>query len=357
MPVHPISYSIADHLIQTEPTKKTTLFAPYMPGMKYCYDDSEEYLKGYRTAIFGVTSRKNGWDCWRHVEILSQGCFPYMLDLETIPAYTMTRYPKEHMKQWMDRYSRKEMRTIHKYSSSQLNQDIEEALFLTRQSLSAISSAKYILQKFKSSTEIQSNKVLIINNKNDLDYMESSLLYGIKHMLGKSNVHVVNELSSLYKSYTIEQSLKMLGRGMNYTRILDDSMKNYVSHAEIIENIKSREYDSIFYSHIHTNLYYLDIILQYYDLNELIFICPLDCNPLNDPDVGWTTTYSHSCMYSCLYNTEANFFLREYGDTNLNTLSSPIKITKDQFFNTAIHINNVWASNYNQPLWEPTCVR
>ncbi|KAK3247815.1 hypothetical protein CYMTET_42697 [Cymbomonas tetramitiformis] len=39
--------------------------------------------------------RKGGWDCFRHYEILANGCVPFFLGIDDIPPLTMHTFPKE----------------------------------------------------------------------------------------------------------------------------------------------------------------------------------------------------------------------------------------------------------------------
>ena len=44
--------------------------------------------------MFGVTRKKAGWDCMRHLEIMANGAVPFFTDLQELPAKTMQHYPK-----------------------------------------------------------------------------------------------------------------------------------------------------------------------------------------------------------------------------------------------------------------------
>ena len=51
--------------------------------------------------MFGVTRKKAGWDCMRHLEIMAAGCIPYFIDLESLPRLTMQFYPKQMLAEAM----------------------------------------------------------------------------------------------------------------------------------------------------------------------------------------------------------------------------------------------------------------
>jgi len=45
--------------------------------------------------MFGVTRKKAGWDCVRHIESIAAGCVPYFVDLEKMPQDTVKFCPKD----------------------------------------------------------------------------------------------------------------------------------------------------------------------------------------------------------------------------------------------------------------------
>jgi hypothetical protein len=61
----------------------------------YIYNNEIDYYNDYKDSKFGVTLKKAGWDCLRHYEIMSNGCIPYFIDIESCPKLTMFNFPKE----------------------------------------------------------------------------------------------------------------------------------------------------------------------------------------------------------------------------------------------------------------------
>jgi len=82
---------------RTNATQKTMMFSPILPGnySTYTYDTEDAYYEQYSKAFFGITMKKSGWDCMRHYEIIMSGSIPYFLNLDKIPAKTMTSFPRE----------------------------------------------------------------------------------------------------------------------------------------------------------------------------------------------------------------------------------------------------------------------
>jgi hypothetical protein len=61
----------------------------------YIYNDEESYYEGYKQSRFAITTRKAGWDCLRHYEIIANGALPLFLDIKSCPNYTLTTFNKE----------------------------------------------------------------------------------------------------------------------------------------------------------------------------------------------------------------------------------------------------------------------
>lgn len=93
---YPISFAIPlQNVLMAVPEKKNIL-ARIIPGKleTYIYKEEEDYYNGYKTAWFGMTVKKAGWDCMRHYEILANGCIPYFPHLSDCPTTTMYNFPK-----------------------------------------------------------------------------------------------------------------------------------------------------------------------------------------------------------------------------------------------------------------------
>jgi hypothetical protein len=55
MPVRPVGLSIPEELVVPDVPTKMRLLAEVRPGMRYTYEDQEEYYAMYRRACFAVT--------------------------------------------------------------------------------------------------------------------------------------------------------------------------------------------------------------------------------------------------------------------------------------------------------------
>jgi hypothetical protein len=94
--LHSISFAIPTNKVNFN-KNKTKDFAHITPldRKTYIYNNEADYYNDYNQARFGITTKKAGWDCMRHYEILGNGCVPYFLNLEKCPKNTMKTFPKE----------------------------------------------------------------------------------------------------------------------------------------------------------------------------------------------------------------------------------------------------------------------
>lgn len=100
----PISYCVpAANFTRVLPKDKEKLIAECIPGDKstYIFREESDYNNDYRKSYFGITCVKQGVDCCRHVEIISNCCFPYFYDINRIPDSIMIHYPKDIMKEYI----------------------------------------------------------------------------------------------------------------------------------------------------------------------------------------------------------------------------------------------------------------
>ncbi len=80
--------------------EKSVVVAPCNPLFRKSYIFNEEtlYYEQYAKSLFAVTTKKAGWDCMRHYEIIASGCLPYFPDIDKKPMHTMQFYPIELQK-------------------------------------------------------------------------------------------------------------------------------------------------------------------------------------------------------------------------------------------------------------------
>lgn len=137
----PVSFAIPEENIVAEKPGKEIELATIIPGKveTYIYHTEEDYYNGYKIAKYGVTTRKGGWDCLRHYEILANACIPYFPDIQKCPVTTMVNFPKDIIAETNALYEKKQL------SSDLYNFYCDTLLSYTRAYLTTTSLANYVL--------------------------------------------------------------------------------------------------------------------------------------------------------------------------------------------------------------------
>jgi len=106
--VLPISFSIPEEHVLSKMPLKTKILADISPGFDkaYKFEKEQDYYEEYKTSLYGKTSKKAGFDCLRHYEILANGCIPLFERIAEIPSMTMTRFPKETVRKLTEDFSK-----------------------------------------------------------------------------------------------------------------------------------------------------------------------------------------------------------------------------------------------------------
>ena len=92
----PISFTFPSyHQPKMIDIDKKYFLAPCVPSVRksYVFNTENLYYQQYAESYFGLTTKKGGWDCMRHYEIIRVGCIPYFPDIVNKPISTMSNYP------------------------------------------------------------------------------------------------------------------------------------------------------------------------------------------------------------------------------------------------------------------------
>ncbi len=217
--VWPISFSYprAPMPINEHPS---ALFSPITPGFPYSYESERDYLGAYEQAYLGITHRKAGWDCFRHVEILASGAVPLMLDAEQIPRFSMVHYPKHAMVQATEKFM------INGGQPTQSTREQFRRHF--DQHLTTRAMASYLL----AAAGLEgAQKVLFVDERlaGHADYLSVMTLIGLKQLLG-DNCLVQYPVDYIYEDTTVETKT-LYGRGFGYTRALPPEARSDIERA------------------------------------------------------------------------------------------------------------------------------
>ena len=221
--VWPISFSYPKQV--RVPTKdQAPTLCPMFPGHKYSFDHESQYLDAYARHLFGLTHKKAGWDCFRHVEIFASGAIPFMPDASLIPTHTMVHYPKVFLREVASHLLR-EQGTL----SAGVIQEVRDyfARHLTTRSM-----AEYLL---KVASPLAPRRILFVDDEvgETPDYQSVLTLIGLKQLLG-NRVAVSSPVPYLYSDWS-GNSRGLYGRGFGYTKVLSSTQKSAAEASDSFE--------------------------------------------------------------------------------------------------------------------------
>lgn len=293
--IYPLSYAIPDEYVvslKDAIERKTMIIADLIPGelctYRFGHDDEDEYKKMYRNSLFAFTRKKGGWDCFRHYEIMANGCIPIFKELTHCPQNTLTTFPKELVmeanKELLPWKYENENYYVTKYLSPMLEH--------VRNHCTTSSIAKYFINKMETCGESKRIlNVLMITGDCGVNYSRESLWIGVKRMLTEQGGTCMEypRMNYLYDNFPVEDKKYLYGNGFTYSRTIkaDEEM----SLMEITEKINDHFWDLIVFGKMgpdereegslpHMKLW--DLIFKRYSKDEIAFIFggdePFDLN-------------------------------------------------------------------------------
>lgn len=302
--LYPITFSIPECKIVSEIPNKTKLLSSLVPGdlKTYIYNNEMDYYNEYKESFFATTTKKAGWDCLRHYEIIANGCIPYFPNIENCPSNTMSLLPKDLILNGNLLYETNKNKNINDISvetKNKFNKLIEIMLKYLKNNLTTCKISEYILR-------VTNNKhisnALFLSGNTEPDYLRCLTLHGFKTIYGK-HCHDYPIISHLYKIDNIDYS-KLYGKGITYTNLLDRNLHDDKCDNTIVNDIINKKYDIVIYGSFHRGTPFIDLVMKYYEKNKIIFLCGEDIGCCQESHVK-------------LLNKGYNVFVRELQEIEL----------------------------------------
>jgi hypothetical protein len=286
---HPINFSIPESKITFQDRIKEKILSDSMPNLipgdlnRYIYKTEEEYYNEYRISLFALTTKKVGWDCLRHYEIIANGCIPYFPDIEYCPKKTMTFFPKKLIEKGNVLYNEcsiyKTITEIPKNKLDECSNLIKQLIYHFKSHLTTRKMAEYVLEK-SNNTNIKS--VLYLSEDASPDYLRCLTLHGFKEKFGAS-CHDYPKISHIYKCKNINYG-SLYGKGFTYTNLLDESLHFHELDKTVLDDIVSHKYDIVIYGSYTRGMPYYELVCSSYKPNEIILFCGKDTSECNYQD-------------------------------------------------------------------------
>lgn len=288
--LYPISFCIPESLILDEPPAKAQASGQGISrgNRKYRFGpgQQQEYYADYQRSYFGLTHRKGGWDCMRHLEIMANGGLPFFPGIEDCPRYTMAHYPKAMISTLLRRYA--PAITIDGFDlgfdPDQLSDwpndydvQVRAMLGYTRKQLSTRAMAGYVL---KQAGHEDAKTVLYLSDGKKPDYLCDLLFHGMRQRLGEGCVDA-NKSWWVYDSASAERVGALYGNGFTYTRHLPDID---IDRSAIKQRIAKHAFDVVVFGSVGRCHDLLPLVRKHYEREEVILIDGEDSDRL----IGWS---------------------------------------------------------------------
>lgn len=139
----PISFSIPTSKLYNGEVSKIQLWGTVIPGKSetYIFKNEDDYYKDYQKSFYGVTTKKAGWDCMRHYEILANKCIPYFPDLDKCHELTLFNFPKNYLIDIS--------KNISDINLDEYNKHLDYLINYTKNNLTTRNVAKYLIDEIK----------------------------------------------------------------------------------------------------------------------------------------------------------------------------------------------------------------
>lgn len=236
---YPINFSFPQaHLMPVGFPKRPHFLSSTIPGEPFSFSDWSEYLSEYRSSYWALSTKKGGWDTFRHLEILFSGGIPLMPGVSRSAQYSLAHYPKKALRVVLDSLMRDGLAVP----------DEETQAFFRDHATKHLSSqamATYLLDiaGLQDSTVMFLDKALAKRT----DYLSIFTLTGLK-LVKENDVQAVFEPEYLFDDYTGDTT-RLYGRGFGYSKSLPRLLKTQqpLAHdASVVEVVSASDaYDHI----------------------------------------------------------------------------------------------------------------
>lgn len=275
--VHPISFAIPKIKIIEETNnieKKEKVISDIIPdnSRNYTYDCEEDYYSEYKKSLFAVTTKKAGWDCLRHYEIIANGCIPYFLHIDLCPKNTMTHLPKPLLYKGVELYEKccryKDISEVPENIMQECEELSKNLISFMKEHLTTQKMAEYVLEKTRHKNV---SNILYLSGNTHPDYLRCLMLHGFKEKFGE-NCHDYPKIPHIYKSEPNNYSM-LYGKGVTYTNLLDVSFRDDNLDTTIENDIVNHKYDIIIYGSYNRGMPYYNLVCSSYKPDEIILMC------------------------------------------------------------------------------------
>jgi hypothetical protein len=186
-----------------------------IPGEPFSFDSWVEYLAEYQSSYWALSTRKGGWDTFRHLEILFSGAIPLMPRLEKSQRFSLAHFPKRALVQVL--------RSLIEDGPALPDEATRDFFWNHAHTrLTSVAMATYLLE----AASLGSGRLLFLDR--DLphrsDYLSLFTLIGLLQAKG-TEVVTAFEPAYLFDDYQGDTA-KLYGRGFGFSKVLSSSLRS-----------------------------------------------------------------------------------------------------------------------------------
>jgi hypothetical protein len=212
---YPINFSFPQATLMPENSwERPHFLSNTIPGEPFSFSDWSEYLKEYRSAYWALSTKKGGWDTFRHLEILFSGAIPLMPNLSRAATFSLSHYPKKALRLVLDSLIRDGLAIPDQETQAFFRDHAEK-------NLSSEAMASYLFDM----ADLHDSTVMFLDQAlpQRADYLSIFTLIGLK-LVKENDVQAVFEPDYLFDDFTGETN-RLYGRGFGYSKRLPRLLK------------------------------------------------------------------------------------------------------------------------------------
>ena len=213
--VYPLNFSFpSPDLMPSRLSDRPHFLSSTIPGEPFSFDSWDDYLAEYQSAYFALSTKKGGWDTFRHLEILFSGGIPLMPGLGKAHQYSLAHFPKTALVGVYDSL-------VH--DGPAVPGETTQKFFrdFARERLSSGAMAAYLLQI----GGLESSSILFVDESlpSRTDYLSAFTYIGLKQATGQ-RTQAAYEPLYLFDDFAGDTST-LYGRGFGYSRSLPAALR------------------------------------------------------------------------------------------------------------------------------------
>lgn len=217
--VYPLNFSFPQpDLMPQDVEPRPHFLSSTIPGEPFSFDSWDTYLREYRSSFFALSTKKGGWDTFRHLEVLFSGAIPLLPRLRAANAYTLAHFPRKALVSVMETLERE----------GPAVPDDETRRFFRDYSSARLSSGA-MAENVVEVSRLSGSRVLYLDHglATRTDYLSAFTLIGLSQLKGMSVIPAYRP-DYLYRDFDGD-TRRLYGRGFGYSRVLPESPRSMES--------------------------------------------------------------------------------------------------------------------------------